>query len=140
MISPQKAADQAGVSRRTVMVAIENRSLPAHRNNKNHWQISPEDLQRWIDERGTSPDTKPDTSSGTTTETSTDSISIQLVSLKVENADIRARLDAANDKVASLEGHLAKRDADYQSVLNLLTEAQRPKGILDWVRKRLSRE
>lgn len=52
MLSPQQAADQVGVSRRTIMIAIEANELKATRNNKNHWKIRPEDLDEWLQERG----------------------------------------------------------------------------------------
>jgi excisionase family DNA binding protein len=52
MLSPQQAADQVQVSRRTIMIAIESQELKATRNNKNHWKIRPEDLEEWLQERG----------------------------------------------------------------------------------------
>ena len=51
MYSPAKAADKAGVSRKTIMNSIVNLDLPAHRNNQNHWVIRPTDLANWIRER-----------------------------------------------------------------------------------------
>ena len=51
MLSPQKAADRAGVSRKTIMDQIVAGKLPAHRNNQNRWQIQPEDLERWLEGR-----------------------------------------------------------------------------------------
>lgn len=52
------------------MVAIEAHKLQASRNNRNHWQIDPNDLKKWMDGRDTplpSPtDTPSDTPSDTT--------------------------------------------------------------------------
>ena len=46
-ISPAQAAQAAGVSRWTVMRAIKDHILLAKRDNRNHWRIDPEDLDRW---------------------------------------------------------------------------------------------
>ena len=65
MYSPQKSAKIAGVSRKTVMDAINAKKLNATRNNRNHWVISEDDLKAWMDSRGAKhiPDTSSDTSS-----------------------------------------------------------------------------
>jgi len=47
--SPQKAAGIAGVSRKTVMAAINGRKLKAKRNNRDYWIISKVDLKTWVD-------------------------------------------------------------------------------------------
>ena len=47
-LTPQKAADRAGVSRGTIMNAINDKSLLAIRDNRNRWQISPEKLSEWM--------------------------------------------------------------------------------------------
>lgn len=46
-LSPAQAAQWAKVSRRTLMRAIEAGELPAFRDNRNRWQISPEELGAW---------------------------------------------------------------------------------------------
>ena len=51
MFSPAKAATKSGVSRKTIMNSIKGLDLPAHRNNQNHWAISPTDLANWIRDR-----------------------------------------------------------------------------------------
>lgn len=47
LMSPAQAAQQANVSRRTVMRAIESHELKAHRDNRNRWKIAPKDLDMW---------------------------------------------------------------------------------------------
>ena len=47
--SPQKAAGIAGVSRKTVMGAINGGKLKAKRNNRDYWIISKVDLKTWMD-------------------------------------------------------------------------------------------
>lgn len=51
MLSPQKASEIAGVSRKTIMNHIKDMTLPAKRNNKSQWMISPEDLEQWMANR-----------------------------------------------------------------------------------------
>ena len=46
-MSPAQAAQAANVSRWAVMRAIKGHKLKAHRDNRNHWRISPEDLDEW---------------------------------------------------------------------------------------------
>lgn len=46
-MSPAQAAQLLKVSRRTIMRAIESHKLLAFRDNRNHWKIDPEELDRW---------------------------------------------------------------------------------------------
>ena len=46
-MSPAQAAQSAKVSRWAVMRAINSHKLKAHRDNRNHWRISQEDLEAW---------------------------------------------------------------------------------------------
>lgn len=133
MVSPQQAADRAGVSRRTIMVAIEGKSLKAHRNNRNHWQIAPEDLEAWIDGRGGKPAPAPPEVSDTRTEPTVEvaRLTEQLKSAEDRIADLEARLEKQD---ADFRERLARRDADYQQAMDLLKEAQRPRGLLEWLR------
>lgn len=47
LISPAQAAEIIGVSRRTIMRAIEAHDLQAFRDNKNHWKIEMKALNQW---------------------------------------------------------------------------------------------
>ena len=51
MLSPQLASEIAGVSRKTIMNHIGNKTLAATRNNQGRWLIDPEDLERWMENR-----------------------------------------------------------------------------------------
>lgn len=51
MLSPQNASEIAGVSRKTIMNHIGEKTLPATRNNQGRWMIAPEDLERWMENR-----------------------------------------------------------------------------------------
>ncbi|UXN05118.1 helix-turn-helix domain-containing protein [Bartonella sp. HY406] len=46
-LTPSQAAKKIGVSRRTIMRAIERFELNASRNNKNQWTIKDDDLAQW---------------------------------------------------------------------------------------------
>jgi hypothetical protein len=46
-MSPAQAAQAANVSRWTILRAIKSQQLQARRDNRNNWQISPEDLAAW---------------------------------------------------------------------------------------------
>lgn len=50
-LTPQQAAERAGVSRGTIMNAIKDSSLSAFRDNRNRWQIPVEELSKWMSER-----------------------------------------------------------------------------------------
>ena len=97
MYTPQKAAGIAGVSRKTVMDAINAQKLKATRNNRNHWVISEDDLKAWMDSRRVKP--KPDTSSDASSDTIT-RLSVEISGLKAEvkvvreaNADLKVERD-----------------------------------------------
>ena len=93
MHSPQKAAGIAGVSRKTVMDAINAQKLNATRNNRNHWIISEDDLMAWMDSRGVKP--KPDTSSVTSSDA--------ITRLSVENSGLKAEVKAKDATITDLK-------------------------------------
>lgn len=47
LMSPAQAAQLLKMSRRTIMRAIESHELLAVRDNRNHWKIALEELDRW---------------------------------------------------------------------------------------------
>ena len=46
-LSPAQAAQLAKVSRRTIMRAIDHKELLAIRDNRNRWQITRQELEKW---------------------------------------------------------------------------------------------
>lgn len=46
-MSPTQVARATDTSRRTVMRAIEAQELPAFRDNRNHWKITPQAVEQW---------------------------------------------------------------------------------------------
>ena len=46
-MSPTEAAQKIGLSRRTLMRAIERQEIKAYRDNRNRWKIDSEDLEKW---------------------------------------------------------------------------------------------
>lgn len=50
-LSPRQAADRAGCGRSSIMRALSSGDLPAHRDNRNTWQIEREALDKWASDR-----------------------------------------------------------------------------------------
>ena len=92
MLSPQKAAAQAQVSRKTIMDQIHAGKLNATRNNHNRWQIAPEDLDAWLSDRA--PVRK--------TEATTNTYSDILKKLEQDNVTLKVSLEATERLVAEL--------------------------------------
>jgi uncharacterized coiled-coil DUF342 family protein len=99
MLSPAKAAKRANVSRRAIMFAIESHKLKASRNNKNHWQIDPVELEKWMEQRPERPSPSTETSSETPTETSseTSEMLLKINTLEVELKAANERLDEVKE-------------------------------------------
>lgn len=50
-LSPRQAAERAGCGRSSIMRALSSGDLPAHRDNRNTWQIETEALDKWASDR-----------------------------------------------------------------------------------------
>ena len=59
-LTPQQAADKASVSRGTIMNAINDKTLIALRDNRNRWQITADNLSKWMAKRADNISDKPD--------------------------------------------------------------------------------
>jgi excisionase family DNA binding protein len=118
MLTPQKAASQARVSRGTIMNAIKNGSLVAFRDNKNRWQIRPEELSKWLSSRtGNIPDNA--TQFVISEKPSSDENSIRLAVLEAElkNKDLRiSDLERDRDSWKQQAQELARRDHQPEKV------------------------
>lgn len=91
-MSPAQAAQLIKVSRRTIMRAIESHELLAVRDNRNHWKISPEELDRWADAQcAPSEHAHPNMPTSPTPE------AVELAVTKAENSQLLERL-AATEK------------------------------------------
>lgn len=101
-MSPAQAAKAADVSRRTIMRAIDAHELQARRDNKNHWKIAPEDLDRWADAQcALSERAQPDLPSVPTPMPTSDAL--ELAAAKAENGQLHERLADAGKRIADLE-------------------------------------
>ena len=111
MLTPQKAADTAGVSRKTIMDAINAHYLHAIQNNRRRWQIAETDLQAWMDGREIKVTaTKPD---ATTSDAS------------VEVAVLHERLVAAEKQTEIYRQQLSDANDEKANLVEVLREAQR---------------
>lgn len=50
-LTPHQAAARAKVSRGTIMNALKEGTLTGLRDNRNRWQIKPDDLSKWLSGR-----------------------------------------------------------------------------------------
>ncbi len=128
MLSPQQAADRAKVSRRTVMLAIQDKRLEAHRNNKNHWQIAPDELDRWL---ATRPDTSHQKSDAPTEMTSDQSEAILHLRDKVDDLEKRvAELTQERDEArADVKAERERADQAHKAIMEIAKEAQRKRSL-----------
>jgi len=141
MYSPQKAAVIAGVSRKTVMDAINAKKLNATRSNRNYWVISTVDLKAWMDSRGVKP--KPDTSSDAFSDTSSDTITqltvknrtleVQLkasadtiIDLRETNADLKIQRESWKAQAIQLLKHMCSKNVEDKIPPLILTSAHKP--------------
>jgi len=87
-LSPAQAAQAADVSRWTIMRAIKSHELKATRDNRNHWKITPDDLEAWTGAQcAHTVRAHPDMPTLHTPETA-----LELAALKAENSQLRERL------------------------------------------------
>jgi excisionase family DNA binding protein len=96
-LSPAQAAQVAGVSRWTIMRAIKSQHLLAKRDNRNHWNINPDDLDRW---RASTVHTAEDSHHLHTLKDTSETL-VKVATLEAENGQLRERLlEAQTDRDA----------------------------------------
>lgn len=142
LLSPNQAAHRAGVSRRSVMRAVEAGEVAAHRDNRNAWRIDADALHAW---RLRSPPTPPNARpSGPPTPDAQpaqpsahtaahlDTARLQAVLVEVEL--LRERLAAADRRNGELE---AERDGAVADARAERTRANVERDRADAERKQL---
>ncbi len=99
-MSPAQAAQYAEVSRRTIMRAIENLELQANRDNRNHWKIDFQDLDKWASAQcAPSEHAHEDTPTLPTSMPNREAVDLAIV--RAENEQLRERLtDVEQDRDA----------------------------------------
>lgn len=95
-LSPEQAAKRAGVSRRTLLRAVQLQELQAVRDNRNRWRVEVESLDVWALRRVPS-------------------------GQRPDPAQLPAQSDA---EVVSLRVQLAGREAELHGVRELLREVE----------------
>lgn len=108
LLTPQAAADHLEIGRTTVMNAIKDRRLLAHRDNSGRWKITLEDLETWWKSR---PKPVKKTAPVTVNATGTDSALV--------SAEIRAGI--AEAKVELLEKTHAAEMIRLEGIIEALT-------------------
>ena len=114
-MSPAQAAHLKGVSRRTIMRAIESHELQALRDNRNHWKIDPQALDKWADAQWA-------TSEHAHPEVPTSDLAISLARAEAERDALREQLEQTKEDRDHWRG-LAERQQD-------LLRSQRPRSFL----------
>lgn len=101
-MTPAQAAQRAGVSRWTIMRAIkmdvaagDEQKLSARRDNRNHWQIEPDDLDAWRAHCAHSARAHDDAQANAPVSTLSETEIEELSRLRVEAGMLRERAEAA---------------------------------------------
>lgn len=113
-LTPQVAAQQANVSRGTIMNAIKNNSLMARRDNRNRWQITSEDLSNWMASRS---DISTDSSANF------DSEKVEQEARKtIRIAVLEAEIEAKDKRISDLEQERDARLRDKDKQIDLIRQ------------------
>lgn len=117
-ISPAQAAQLKNVSRRTIMRAIKSQELLAFRDNKNHWKIDPQSLDKWADVQW-----------ALTERFHSEAYTVPTPDLAISLARVEAERDALREHLEQI-----KEDRDHWRKLverqHALLEGKRSKGFL----------
>lgn len=110
-LTPQQAANKASVSRGTIMNAIKDGSLIAMRDNRNRWQITAENLSKWLSDRS---DIASDIIKKPLSETETKE-ALQPTEHAIRIAVLEAELKARDQRIEDLKEVHAERVAALES-------------------------
>lgn len=111
-LTPQQAAERAGVSRSTIVRALQDRELSAMRDNSGRWQIDPEQLAAWALHRAeTAHGHRPNTDHADRLAALTAQMDTARQSLAERDAQIARMADAAAAQDARLADTMRDRDA-----------------------------
>ena len=117
-MSPAQAAQLKNVSRRTIMRAIESHDLEAFRDNRNHWKIDPQALDKWAGAQwAPSEHDHPDAPTLPTLD-----LAISLARVEAERDALREQLEQIKEDRDHWRG-LAERQQD-------MLQEQRPRRLL----------
>jgi predicted ribosome quality control (RQC) complex YloA/Tae2 family protein len=123
-LSPAVAAKRAGCGRTSIMRALESKALKATRDNRNHWQIDPMDLDQWAKNRDghvrSAPVTDRDTVQGT------DRSDVHAETL-ADLAAAQARVEELRDTIDRID---ARHDAEIKRLERIIEQLTQPKPTL----------
>jgi len=138
-ISPAQAAQVAGVSRRTVVRAINTQALRANRDNRNQWRIKPEDLEAWISaqpaQEAPSGHAQADAHPAHQVAHPDQALRDEAVGLRVEVRVLREERDYLRERVRDLEARPApETPVEAPTVVSVVAEPSKPpKTFLAWL-------
>lgn len=115
LLTPQKAAERAGVSRPTIVRALQDRQISAERDNRGRWMITPEALDQWLSQRDAPPPT-----------VHVDSVHEQRIhALEAEVEALKKAVAEKDLRLARLEGEATGRDAQITAEMARREDAER---------------
>lgn len=118
-LTPEQAAKRAGVSRRTVLRAVQAQELLAVRDNRNRWRIEADRLDAWARPRAPNGQSADDAQ--------THAQDAELAALRVQIAIRQAELDGVCALLRQVESERdAWRELARQSWWQRLFGARRP--------------
>lgn len=113
-LSPAAAAKRAGCGRTSIMRALDSKALKAKRDNRNRWQIDPEDLDRWAKDRDGHVRSAP------VTDRVTDRDTVLTTIRPEDHYQALADLAAATARVEELRTAIAKGEAKHAADIERL--------------------
>lgn len=126
-LTPQKAAEIAGVSRPAIMSAIASGKLVARRaNSGNKWIIQENDLRDWMHARTTQGKLAAAATYTAGQGADTATTAEEIAALKSQLETLRGELSAAKQEVSRLGGRLEEKD----NTINLLSDLLKQRGGL----------
>ena len=105
-ISPAQAAKISGVSRWTIVRALKNLEIEAHRNNRGHWAIDQGSLKEWLNAQGTPREKDESDSATVSTAPLAHSIDLENARLQVEVRMLREKIEQDKEQAQELANEL----------------------------------
>ena len=134
-LSPAQAAQWAKVSRRTIMRAIDAQELPAFRDNRNRWQIAPQELERWADAQWAPTGQRPPNAqlcpldAHPSAQAAKDDTAHDLAAARLTIAQLEARLEERAALVRAAEARAQAAEALAQKLADLLAARAAPEPV-----------
>ena len=135
-MSPAQAAQATATSRRTIMRAIEAGELVAFRDNRNHWRITAQALEKWASAHCAPTRHLPMPAQAEQPNTQLGTTSDQMAELQVEREARRKAEVEAGELRGKLAATEAERDHLHKLVERLTVPQAKRRSWWPWDRKK----